>query len=59
MLDWSIRPIDELTKVEYVTKLWNQEKNYRPCYVECSPFYDDIVMTIHDFNFCIWKTDVD
>jgi dynein intermediate chain 3, axonemal len=27
--------------------------------LERSPFFEDLLMTVHDFNFCIWKTNLD
>jgi hypothetical protein len=33
------------------------ERTYRPILaLERSPFYDDLLLTVHDFYFCIWKT---
>jgi hypothetical protein len=38
----------------------NYERSFRPiCALERSPFYEDIILTIHDFHFCIWKVDVE
>jgi hypothetical protein len=27
--------------------------------LDVSPFFDDIILTIHDFNFSIWKENID
>lgn len=40
----------------------NVKKVYNICYnrpvisLEISPYYENIFMTVHDFNFCIWST---
>lgn len=36
---------------------YDSERNYRPTLaLERSPFFDDLLLVVHDFNFCIWKT---
>jgi hypothetical protein len=48
---------DEKSKPNNVLVCYDQEANGRPVLVvERSPFYPDLLMTVHDFNFCIWKT---
>lgn len=43
-----------------VQKIWKNERNFRPCVgLDVSPFFDDIILTLYDFHFCIWKADVD
>ncbi len=61
LIDWSIKPIGEDTKIaENVRMTRDSEKNYRPTLVlQRSPFYDDLVMTIHDFHFAIWKISIE
>ena len=27
--------------------------------LERSPFYDDMLLTVHDFHFCLWKTSLE
>jgi dynein intermediate chain 3, axonemal len=61
-VDWSKRPTgkeeDLAQKVDFMISRESQ-RNYR--YVlalEQSPFFEDLLMTVHDFNFCIWKTDL-
>lgn len=35
------------------------QKNYRQVLaLDQSPFFEDLLMTVHDFNFCIWKVDL-
>lgn len=35
-------------------------RSYRPCLgLQVSPFFSDLVLTLHDFNFVIWKSDLD
>ena len=61
LIDWSIKPVGEDTKIaENVRLTRDSEKNYRPTLaLERSPFYEDLVMTIHDFHFAIWKTSIE
>lgn len=61
LIDWSIKPVGDDTKIaENVRMTKDSERNYRPTLaLERSPFYDDLVMTIHDFHFAIWKTSID
>jgi len=63
-VDWSIKPIaggDGEAKIpEFVIAQYDSEKNARPVLsLERSPFYPDILLTVHDFCFCIWKTSLD
>ena len=45
---------------EYVRTQYDSERNSRPVLsLERSPFYDDILLTVHDFHFSIWKTSLD
>jgi len=38
----------------------DSERNFRPTLaLERSPYYEDLVLTIHDFHFAIWKTSID
>lgn len=61
LIDWSIKPVGEDTKIaENVRMTRDSEKSYRPTLVlQRSPFYDDLVMTIHDFHFAIWKISIE
>lgn len=37
-------------------RIFETERNSRPVLaLERSPFYDDLILTIHDFHFAIWK----
>lgn len=65
LVDWSAKPppgaggnAEEAAKfAEYVKKIYEGERNYRPIVaLERSPFFDDMILTVHDFHFCIWKT---
>mgnify|MGYP001368800541 CR=1 FL=1 len=41
---------------EYVQRIYESERNSRPVLaLERSPFYDDLLLTIHDFHFAMWK----
>lgn len=64
-VDWAVRPVvkegaegeESKARAENVIVYYESERSFRPVLVvERSPFFDDIVMTVHDFYFCIWKT---
>jgi len=39
--------------------MWSNERNLRPpLSLDISPFFEDIIMTVNDFHFTIWKHDV-
>lgn len=64
MIDWSIKPIqtsDDAPKIaEYVRLTYDSEKEYRPgLALERSPFYPNLLLTVHNFHFAIWKTDLE
>jgi len=41
---------------EYVQRFYESERNSRPVWaLERSPFFPDLLMTVHDFHFAIWK----
>lgn len=61
-IDWSKRPVQaqgegqESRNAEYIQRIFETERNSRPVLaLERSPFYDDLILTIHDFHFAIWK----
>jgi dynein intermediate chain 3, axonemal len=67
MVDWAVRPAakadaeggegGEKARADNVVAYFDCERSWRPILaVERSPFYDDLVLTVHDFYFCIWKT---
>lgn len=60
-VDWSIKPAGgaegENKIPEYVRDQYDSERNSRPVLsLERSPFYEDLLLTVHDFHFAIWKT---
>jgi WD40 repeat protein len=61
LIDWSIKPVGDDTKIaENIRLARDSERNYRPIVaLERSPFYEDLIMTVHDFHFAIWKTSID
>ena len=60
LIDLSVKASEESTKSEMVTKIWQYERGYRPTVaLDRSPFFEDIILTVHDFHFCIWKADID
>lgn len=55
-MDWTVRPTEENAKADMVQQLWQNERSYRPTVgLDVSPFFEDIVLTLHDFHFCVWK----
>lgn len=39
---------------------YDSEKEYRPgLALERSPFYPDLLLTVHNFHFAVWKTDLE
>eukprot|EP00825_Cyclidium_porcatum_P013489 TRINITY_DN1710_c0_g1_i3.p1 TRINITY_DN1710_c0_g1~~TRINITY_DN1710_c0_g1_i3.p1 ORF type:complete len:391 (-),score=72.50 TRINITY_DN1710_c0_g1_i3:242-1414(-) len=60
IVDWTIRPTEENPNSDLVTKIWQNQRNYRPCVgLDSSVFFEDVELTLHDFNFCIWFHQVD
>lgn len=65
LIDWSIRAPggqnDDAPKVtEYVKFCYDSEKEYRPALaLERSKFYQNLLLTVHDFHFAIWKIDLE
>jgi dynein intermediate chain 3, axonemal len=65
LIDWSVKPLggggeEGLKHAEYVKLTYDSERNYRSVLaLERSPFYEDLLLTVHDFNFCIWKISTD
>lgn len=65
MIDWSVKPVGNANEegnkyAEYVKLTYDSDRNYRPVYaLERSPFFEDLILTVHDFHFCIWKTSID
>mmetsp|Transcript_23916 Transcript_23916/g.23672 ORF Transcript_23916/g.23672 Transcript_23916/m.23672 type:complete len:382 (+) Transcript_23916:371-1516(+) len=58
-VDWLARAIDE-GRPEYVKKIYFGDVSYRPALsLQVSPFFPDIVLTVHDFHFTIWKDSCD
>lgn len=60
LLDFSVKTSEESTKSDMVTKMWQYERGYRPTVsLDRSPFFEDILLTVHDFHFSIWRLDID
>lgn len=65
LIDWSIKAPqggnDDQPKIaEYVRFTYESEKEYRPVLaLERSPFFPNLLMTVHNFHFAIWKTDLE
>jgi hypothetical protein len=64
LVDWTSKGgavgDDAGRSTEYVKFLFDSERNNRPTLaLNKSPFYEDILLTVHDFHFCVWKTSLD
>ena len=63
-VDWSIRPAAggenaDARQIEYIQYMYESERNSRPVLaLERSPFFEDLLLTVHDFHFAIWKIDM-
>eukprot|EP01017_Pseudomicrothorax_dubius_P046521 TRINITY_DN8202_c0_g1_i6.p1 TRINITY_DN8202_c0_g1~~TRINITY_DN8202_c0_g1_i6.p1 ORF type:complete len:722 (-),score=183.31 TRINITY_DN8202_c0_g1_i6:12-2177(-) len=59
-VDWGVKPTEENAKPDMITNLWSSERALRSCVaLDRSPFFDDIILTVFDFHFCIWRTDIE
>ena len=59
VVDWVARTMEE-SKPEHVKSVLASESCFRTVVeLKRSPFFDDILMTVHDFHFCIWKEKCD
>lgn len=63
-IDWSVKgqPAgdDGFKPPEYVKFSYESEKEYRPTLaLDRSKFYPDLLMTVHQFHFALWRTDLD
>ena len=64
LIDWSVKPPaggdDGPKMVEYVRRTYNSMNENRPgLALEQSPFFPELLLTVHNFNFAIWKTDLE
>jgi len=60
LVDLSLKAEDSSSQSAMVTKIWQYERSYRPTVaLDRSPFFEDIILTVHDFHFSIWKNDID
>lgn len=64
LVDWSVKPHGaqdgEQKQAEYIKVTYDSERSYRPVLaLERSPFFEDLILTVHDFHFAIWKTSLD
>jgi hypothetical protein len=58
LADWCAKPSEEQNKIEIVQKIWSTERSGRPTVaLDISPFFDDIILTVYDSYFTLWKTD--
>lgn len=63
LCDWGVKPPGgkergkEEIAPEYIIDYYISERNLRPTLeFQRSPFFEDILLTVHDFYFAIWKT---
>jgi len=58
--NWCAKPTDEQNKIEVIQKIWSGERSARPAIaLDISPFFDDIILSIFDCHFTLWKVDCD
>lgn len=59
--DWSARSADETgSKNDTIIQYWNQERNFRPVVsLDVMPSNEDIILTVYDFYFCVWKVGIE
>lgn len=61
-IDWSKRPTgkeDDQSKLADFMITRESQRNYRQVLaLEQSPDFDDLLLTVHDYNFCIWRIDL-
>ncbi|CAD8192077.1 unnamed protein product [Paramecium pentaurelia] len=59
ILDWGEKQGEEGQKNQLVSSIWQQQRSMRPpIALDVSPFFEDVILTIYDFNFCVWKHNV-
>lgn len=58
-VDWTSKATEENQRADLVTGLWPSERAYRPCLGIDRSLFDDIVLTLYDFYFAIWKQDIE
>lgn len=64
LIDWSVKPQpagdDGFKPAEYVKFSYESEKEHRPTLaLDRSKFYPDLLMTVHQFHFALWRTDLE
>lgn len=62
-IDWTIRPEkgegNDVRPPEYIQIEYNSERNCRPVLaLHRSKFFKNLLMTVHDFHFAIWDTNL-
>lgn len=64
LIDWTVRPEkgadgSESRPAEFIQFEYTTERNMRPVLaLEQSPFFENLLMTVHDFYFAIWDTKI-
>lgn len=59
MVDWTVRPNEDVNRPDPMIDFHTFAKNYRqPVSLDRSVFFEDIILSLHDFSFCIWKEGV-
>jgi len=63
VVDWTVRPNEDVIRPEPCIDYHTYMKNYRSAvgldrsviiYLY-KVFFNDIILSLHDFSFCIWK----
>jgi len=56
VVDWTVRPNEDVIRPEPCIDYHTYMKNYRSAVgLDRSVFFNDIILSLHDFSFCIWK----
>ncbi|KAM3134985.1 hypothetical protein pb186bvf_012985 [Paramecium bursaria] len=59
LLDWGEKQGEEGQKNQLVSQIWQHQRSLRSTSgLDVSPFFEDVILTLHDFNFCVWKHNV-
>lgn len=55
---WAAKKPEDAARLELLVDYWDFYRNYRPTVnMQLSPFSQQLILTIHDCNFCLWRID--
>lgn len=56
MVDWTVRPNEDVNRPDPVVDYHTYSKSYRSCVgLDRSPFFDDIILALNDYSFFLYK----